>query len=302
MFDDAWENSMPQIRQWLEDTGLPAWHPPKRKGFFRYLVVRKSFKQNLLLINLVTSSEALDRINIREFADFIRKLHPGRIAGILHTINDDIADRTDPLNGKSMLLFGGDKIEESILGLSFEISMKSFFQTNPKSAEKLYAKAMDYAALHFDAKDSIMLDLFCGTGTIAQLLARRFQCEVVGVDIVPEAIENARENAKRNHLEGLTFIAADVGKFLPEHPEYANRIQTLVIDPPRAGIAPKTLAKIIALGAENLVYISCNPATQARDTETLYLSGYRMEKLSFVDQFPHTSHIESVALYRKNLF
>ena len=113
------------------------------------------------------------------------------------------------------------------------------------------------------------------------------------------AIEDAKENAKRNNIDGLKFYAADVGKFLNEHPEYENKIRTIILDPARAGIAPKTLKKIINLKAERLVYVSCNPATQARDTEQLMLAGYHIKKLSLVDQFPHTSHIETVVLFEK---
>ncbi|MNY12402.1 23S rRNA (uracil-C(5))-methyltransferase RlmCD [compost metagenome] len=197
------------------------------------------------------------------------------------------------------MLFGDSVVVEKMLGLSFEISMESFFQTNPKSAERLYTKAIDYVCDH--AKDGgVIMDLFCGTGTIGQLVAQRVNAgEIIGVDIVEEAIEDAKRNAKRNNLEHLHFFAADVGKFLSLHPEYLNRIDTIVLDPPRAGIAPKTLQKVMALGASHLVYISCNPSTQARDTETLENGGYKLTKLSLVDQFPHTSHIEAIAVYEK---
>lgn len=144
------------------------------------------------------------------------------------------------------------------------------------------------------------MDLFCGTGTIGQLIAQRVNAgEIVGVDIVEEAIEDARRNAKLNGLPHLHFFAADVGKFLSLHPEYQGRIDTIVLDPPRAGIAPKTLLKVIALGAGRIVYISCNPATQARDANMMAQEGYKMMKLSLVDQFPHTSHIEAIAVFER---
>ena len=179
--------------------------------------------------------------------------------------------------------------------------MKSFFQTNPKSAEKLYTKVIDYALENKEAIDNtVVMDLFCGTGTIGQILASRSEnTKIVGVDIVASAIEDAKENAKRNGIEGLKFYAADVGKFLNEHPEYTNKIRTIILDPARAGIAPKTLKKIINLNAERLVYVSCNPATQARDTEQLMQAGYTIKKFSLVDQFPHTAHIETVVLFEK---
>ena len=122
---------------------------------------------------------------------------------------------------------------------------------------------------------------------------------LIALSAFQEAIEDAKRNAKRNGIEGIKFYAADVGKFLKEHPEYINTISTVILDPPRAGIAPKTLQKTIDLGAENIVYISCNPSTQARDTDALRQAGYELEKLSFVDQFPHTGHIESIAKFKR---
>ena len=200
-----------------------------------------------------------------------------------------------------ILVYGKDKIVEELLGLNFEISMKSFFQTNPKSAEKLYSKVIDYALENKDAIDNtIVMDLFCGTGTIGQILASRSEnAKIVGVDIVASAIEDAKKNAKRNNIEGVEFYAADVGKFLLEQPQFKNKIKTIILDPARAGIAPKTLKKIINLNADRMVYVSCNPATQARDTEQLQEAGYTIKKISLVDQFPHTAHIETVVLFEK---
>jgi tRNA/tmRNA/rRNA uracil-C5-methylase (TrmA/RlmC/RlmD family) len=146
------------------------------------------------------------------------------------------------------------------------------------------------------------MDLFCGTGTIGQILANQIPgAEVIGVDIVPEAIEDAKKNAERNSVTGLKFFAADVGKFLQEYPQYKDNISTVVLDPPRAGIAPKTLKKVVQLNASRIVYVSCNPATQARDTEYLLSEGYQLKKISFADQFPHTSHVESIALFERPL-
>ena len=179
--------------------------------------------------------------------------------------------------------------------------MQSFFQTNPKSAEKLYAKVIEYALENRQAIDNtVVMDLFCGTGTIGQILASKSDnAKIIGVDIVASAIEDAKQNAKRNNIKGLQFYAADVGKFLRQHPEYNNKIRTIILDPARAGIAPKTLKKIININADRIVYVSCNPATQARDTVELINSGYELKKLSLVDQFPHTAHIETVALFEK---
>ncbi|MDW3195048.1 MAG: 23S rRNA (uracil(1939)-C(5))-methyltransferase RlmD [Cytophagales bacterium] len=298
LFDQEVEDKLKLIKDFCESTGLPPWHGPKREGFFRYFVVRKSLKTNQVLFNLVTTSEKLAEFDLQKFTDFLVAEFGERLAGLLHTTNDETGDRTIATTGKISLIYGEDKIVEELLGLNFEISMKSFFQTNPASAEKLYSKVIEYA---FEKKETIdnniVLDLFCGTGTIGQILASRSEkAQIVGVDIVESAIENAKENADRNGIEGVKFYAADVGKFLYEHPEYQGKIRTLILDPSRAGVAPKTMKKIIGLNAERMVYVSCNPATQARDIEQLALAGYELKKFSLVDQFPHTSHVESVVL------
>jgi tRNA/tmRNA/rRNA uracil-C5-methylase (TrmA/RlmC/RlmD family) len=145
----------------------------------------------------------------------------------------------------------------------------------------------------------VIMDLFCGTGTIGQILAKHAQVPVVGVDIVPQAIEDAREAATRNGIENVSFFAADAGKFLLEHPEYQGKLHTVVLDPPRAGISPKTLRKVMRLEAQRIVYVSCNPATQARDLVELRTHGYALKSLKLVDQFPHTAHVEAVALLEK---
>ncbi|WP_258101760.1 23S rRNA (uracil(1939)-C(5))-methyltransferase RlmD [Marinoscillum pacificum] len=303
LFDKEVEDKLKLIKEYCEKTGLPPWHGPKRTGFFRYLVVRKSFKTDQILFNLVTTSDEEGRFNIQKFADFLVEQFGSRIAGLLHTTNDETGDRTIATTGEINLVYGEDKIVEELLGLSFEISMKSFFQTNPKSAEKLYSKVIDYALEKKDTVDNnIVLDLFCGTGTIGQILASKSEnAQIVGVDIIEEAIENAKENAERNNIEGVKFYAADVGKFLYEHPQYQNKIRTIILDPARAGVAPKTMQKIINLGAERMVYVSCNPATQARDIDLLAQAGYHITKFSLVDQFPHTAHVESVVLLEKTV-
>ncbi len=301
MFDEEWETKLIQIRDFLKSTNLPAWHPPKKTGFFRHIIVRKSFDQDQLLVNLVTSSEGLKHFDVNAFGAFLKELFGSRIAGFQHTINDDVADRSKIENGNCQLVFGQPIVIEKLLGLSFEISMESFFQTNPKSAELLYTKALDYVFEEEIPQNDVVMDLFCGTGTIGQILAtRRTDVRIIGVDIVEEAIADAKRNAQHNGLENaVEFYAADVGKFLREHPEFTGHISSIILDPPRAGIAPKTLQKVIDLGAKNIVYVSCNPSTQARDADTLRKAGYNLEKLTLVDQFPHTGHIEAIAKFKK---
>lgn len=299
LFDEQWETILKDFRVLLKSTGLPAWHPPKKEGFFRHIVVRKSFKEDRLLFNLVTSSDGAEKFDSGIVVDFLKDRLGKRLAGVQHTINDNVADRAKIENGKWKLLYGEPIVVEQLLGLEFEISMESFFQTNPKCAEKLYSKALDYVFEENLNSDDVVMDLFCGTGTIGQILASKHSgVRIVGVDIVEEAIADAKRNAKRNHIDGVEFYAADAGKFLKEYPDFVGKIKMVILDPPRAGIAPKTLMKVVELGAENIVYISCNPSTQARDMDTLIENGYKVDKISLVDQFPHTGHIESIAKFK----
>ena len=300
MFDAEFEDKLKLIRDFCIKTGLPAWHPPKKEGFFRFLIVRKSYQNNQLLIKLVTSDTNIGLFNFKAFADYTVELFGDRVAGVLHTINNDIGDNAQSRLGNETLLYGKSTISENLLGLSFDVSMQSFFQTNPKCAELLYQKAIAYAMENNDnITEGVVMDLFCGTGTIGQLIAAKTNTRVIGVDIVEEAIENAIENAIKNNIKNVNFFAADVNKFLFEYPQYKNQIGTIILDPPRAGIARKALLKIIELNARQIVYVSCNPSTQARDMEDLFAAGYQLKKLSLVDQFPHTAHVEAVALFVK---
>jgi 23S rRNA (uracil-5-)-methyltransferase RumA len=300
LFDKELEEKLKDIRQHLSEYGLNAWHPPKKHGFFRHIVVRKSFFSNELLFNLVTSSDSNKKFNPNVLGEFLNSILGKRFAGLLHTINDDVADREKLEKGNTKLIAGKSTIIEKLHGLSFEISMQSFFQTNPLCAEKLYQKVVDYVFDSTIDESKYILDLFCGTGTIGQLIAKRAtKTQIIGVDIVNSAIINANKNAIKNELNNVNFICSDVGKFLFEQPQYQDKIDTIVLDPPRAGISPKTLRKVVRLEANRIVYVSCNPATQARDLSTLSEFGYDVKKFSLVDQFPHTGHVESIMLFQK---
>ena len=298
LFDALVESTLHKVRAWCEATGLPAWHPPQRKGFFRFLVVRKSYADGGLLVNLVTTSDA--PLDTEGFVALVRGLWGDRVQGILHTLNDDVGERVEAREGQSKLIWGKSVVTEVLHGLSFGISMASFFQTNPASASQLYAEVMALALEGVeDRPEQVIMDLFCGTGTIGQLMAKHAQAPVIGVDIVPQAIADAKVAAANNGIHNVTFFAADAGKFLLEHPEYKGKIHTVILDPPRAGISPKTLRKVMRLEAERIVYVSCNPATQARDLVELAAQGYTLRSLKLVDQFPHTAHVEAVALVER---
>ncbi len=300
LFDIEFESKLQEIKKYCEASGLTAWHAPKAHGFFRSMVVRYSFVEDKFLIALQTSSDDQGRFDMIDFAGFLDGLFPMRIAGVIHTVNDHEGDRFDYMEGASRLISGQDHLFEELCGLKFKISLSSFFQTNPASAEKLYTSVIDLSQSL--PNEGVIMDLFCGTGTIAQLLARAIKGpKIIGVDIEESSISDARMNAHLNGLDDVEFHAADVGKFLAEHPEYKGQISTVILDPPRAGIAPKSLVKVIELNAEYIIYVSCNPSTQARDTTILKGAGYALTHYHLVDQFPHTSHIEGVALFSRSV-
>ena len=221
-----------------------------------------------------------------DWSELLRALElDGTIAGILHTYNDSLADVVQ--NDRTEVLYGRDYFYEELLGLRFKISPFSFFQTNSLGAEVLYSTARDYVG---DTKDRVIFDLYSGTGTIAQILAPVAQ-KVVGVEIVEEAVEAARVNAQLNGLANCSFIAGDVLKVVDE---LQDKPDLIVLDPPRDGIHPKALQKIIDFGVERIVYISCKPTSLVRDLEMLQGRGYQVEKAVGVDMFPGTGHVETV--------
>lgn len=301
MFDKDWENGIKKIREYCQKTKLTAWNIPQKKGFFRNLNVRKSYKENKLLIELVTSSSDLKKFDIGLFKEMILSTFNNKISGIIHSVNDDISDRLNYDKIKSKLIFGSEKISENILNLDFEINMSSFFQTNPTCAELLYNKVLDYIKFVSPDSKKIVLDLFCGTGTISQIIASNIKnIRVIGVDIVSSSILNAKQSSKNNGISNVEFQSVDVGDFLIKNPNLRDKISTVILDPPRPGISKKNLKKIIELQSKSIIYVSCNPSTQARDVEILVNSGYEILKFSIVDQFPHTHHIETVFILKKS--
>ena len=221
--------------------------------------------------------------------------YDGRFKGVLHTKNDSVADVVK--NEGTEVLYGDSYFYEELLGLKFKITPFSFFQTNSLGAEVLYETAREF--ILGDDKDSrngkTVYDLYSGTGTIAQLMAPVCK-EVVGVEIVEEAVCAAKENAALNGLNNCKFIAGDVLKVLDEIEEKPDYI---ILDPPRDGIHPKAIGKIIEYGVENMVYISCKPTSLARDLQIFMARGYRVEKICCVDMFPNTYHVETVVLLSK---
>ena len=260
------------------------------KGFLRHLVVRKALSTGEILLNLVTSSQ--DSLNGKEFLDELLAIKDlkGEITGVLHTINDGLGDTVKA--DKTDLLYGRDYIIEEILGLKFHISPFSFFQTNTWGAEKLYSMVREFVG---DEKNDVVFDLYSGTGTIAQIISPIAK-EVIGIEIVEEAVIKARENMKLNNLENIEFIAEDVLKAVDN---IDKKPDLIIIDPPRDGIHPKAIDKIIDFDPDRFVYVSCNPVTLVRDLKVFQARGYKLQKLKIMDMFPRTPHLECITLITK---
>ena len=280
----------------------PYYHKRMHEGYFRHLLVRRAVKTGEILVDLVTTSKyqyevkgaagsipAVDEQTfLNMFTETLRSLPlEGTMAGILHTVNDSVADTVQ--SDRTDVLYGKDYFYEELLGLRFRITPFSFFQTNSAGAEVLYETAREMLG---DVKNKKVFDLYSGTGTIAQILAP-VAGSAVGVEIVEEAVEAAKENAAFNGLSNCEFIAGDVLKVLDDLTE---RPDVIILDPPRDGIHPKALPKITAYGAEKILYISCKPTSLVRDLPWFLGNGYVLRKVQCVDMFPATPHVETVCL------
>ena len=297
------------VRDYFARAKVSFFHRMSHEGYLRHLLVRKASRTGEILVALVTTSQdpwqgetavegSLDvDALITGFKDLLLSLEQdrklaGKFAGILHITNDSIADVVQ--SDRTELLYGQEYFYEELLGLKFKISTFSFFQTNSYSAEVLYQTARDYVG-DLGGSDKTVFDLYSGSGTIAQLMAPAAG-KVIGVEIVEEAVEAAKKNAAANGLDNCEFIAGDVLKVLDEVEEKPDMI---ILDPPRDGIHPKALPKIIAYGVDHIVYISCKPTSLVRDLEVFLENGYRVDKAVAVDQFPWTANVETVVLLSK---
>ena len=272
---------------------LPFYHKLRHEGYVRHLLVRRTTKTKELLVALVTTSDAEmeKKADLMSLVEEIKALDlSAKLCGVIHIINDGLADVVQ--SDETRVLYGQEYVYEELLGLKFKISVFSFFQTNSLGAEVLYSKAREYIG---DTKDKLIFDLYSGTGTIAQILAPVAK-KVVGVEIIEEAVEAAKVNASLNNLDNCEFIAGDVLKVIDD---LQDKPDLIVLDPPRDGINPKALQKIIDFGVDRMVYISCKPTSLARDLEMLQEQGYKVVKAAAIDQFPNTNHVETVCLLSK---
>lgn len=271
------------------EKGYKAYHKRTHKGLMRNLIVRKGVRTGQLLVNIVTSSE--EGFDEEGFVEMLRGLNlQNTIVGVLRTFNDSLADAVICEDLKT--LWGRDYYEEEILGLKFKVSAFSFFQTNVEAIERLYTEALALVE-SFDGKS--VFDLYCGTGTITQILALKAK-EVLGIELVEEAVDAARINAAGNGLTNCKFLAGDVFEALQN---VSEKPDVIVVDPPRVGIQPKALDKIIAYGVKEIVYISCNPKTLVENLKYMDYYGYKCKYLKPFDNFPMTKHTECICLLQK---
>ena len=258
-------------------------------GYLRHLLLRRGVTTGEILVHVITTSQ--EEYDLEPLKSQLLALPlEGKIVGIMHIINDSLSDVVQ--SDETRILYGQDYFYETLLGLRFKISTFSFFQPNSLAAEVLYSVVRQYIG---DTKDKVVFDLYSGTGTIAQLAASVAD-EVIGVEIVEEAVEAARENASLNNLKNCRFIAGDVLKVLDD---LTQKPDVIILDPPRDGIHPKALPKILSYGVDHIVYISCKATSLARDLPAFLEAGYHLEKACCVDQFCQTVHVEMVVLLSK---
>ena len=322
--DEDYRTILRTTLEFFKEKNLNFYHRLRHEGYLRHLLVRKAVKTGEILIALVTTTQLdsliktmntnIEETDINLMAKEIFEAEKsllnewkenilsvdlkGSIAGILHIQNDSLADVVK--SDYTKVLHGQDFFYEELLGLKFKISTFSFFQTNSLGAEVLYQTAREYigdlgTANEDGTPDKIVYDLYSGTGTIAQLMAPVAK-KVIGVEIVEEAVEAAKKNAQLNGLTNCEFIAGDVLKVLDgieEKPDF------IILDPPRDGIHPKALEKIIDYGVERLIYVSCKPTSLVRDLEVFLEKGYQVDRAVAVDQFPWTANCETIALLSK---
>ncbi len=278
-----------EIVTYFRKKELPYYRIRSHRGYLRNVVIRRGKNTGEILVNIVTTSQ-ID-FDFNEITEILRNLnYNGKLVGVLHTINDNLSDvvKIDSMK----ILCGNDYIIEEILGLKFKIYPESFFQTNSKGTEKLYSIIKDFLK---DTSSKTVFDLYCGTGTIAQILSPHVK-KVLGIELVEEAIKSAKENIKLNGIENCTFIAGDVlhiMKTLEDKPDI------IILDPPRPGINPKAIKQIIDFNAPEIIYVSCNPKTLVNDLNIFIQCGYILDKVKLMDMFPHTAHVETiVSLHR----
>ncbi|TDO78268.1 23S rRNA m(5)U-1939 methyltransferase [Halanaerobium saccharolyticum] len=289
LVDQDFRDILSTIIDYCRANEFKKYHVKLREGFLRNLVIRKGINTGEVAANLVTTSQ-----QDHDFSQLTEKLKTlalkGELVGFVQTINDGFSDQVSCDEMK--IYHGRNYFYDQLLDNKFKIDSLSFFQTNTKGAELLYSEAEKYIG---SAKEKIVYDLYCGAGTISQSIAAD-AAKIYGIEIDPDAAERAAENAEMNNVQNTEYIAGDV---LEEINNIEQQSDLLIIDPPRPGINPKALTKIAAADSDEILYISCNPKSLARDLKELEIHNYKLEKFKAVDMFPHTKHLEVITLLKK---
>lgn len=288
--DDKADEIILTIRKLVKSFKLTVFDERNQRGFLRHVLVKHGFSTGEIMVVLVTGTSNFPSKN--NFISELLRLHP-EITTIIQNVNNKYTSMV--LGDKETVLYGKGYIEDILCGCTFRISPKSFYQINPIQTEILYNKAIDFAELN--GKERV-IDAYCGIGTIG-IVASKKAGEVIGCELNPDAVRDARVNAKINDIKNIQFICADAGEFMLSLKEQGEKCDVLFMDPPRAGSDKKFLSSAVALMPEKVVYISCNPETQQRDLTYLTRNGYKVKKIQPVDMFPYTNHVESIALLCK---
>jgi len=280
------------LREYIRLYDVPCYDEKTGHGLLRHLYVRTNTAGECLICLLV-NGERLPRET--ELTELLRRSVPG-VVGVVLGINTRPGNAI--LGDRYRTLWGADTITDTLCGLTFRLSVPSFYQVNHDQAERLYEKALEFADL---TGTETVLDLYCGAGTITEVMARRAK-EAVGAEIVPEAIEDAKENARRNGLDNVRFFCGDASAVAADFAARGMRPDVICVDPPRKGLAPEVVDAVVAMAPERVVYVSCDPATLGRDVRRFADHGYRAVRAAAVDLFPRTAHVETVVLMtRKGL-
>lgn len=279
------------IRKLVKSFKLRAFNDVAMKGFLRHVLIKRGFSSGEIMVVLVTG--VMDFPKQEPFINALLTRHP-EITTVVQNVNNK---RTSLLLGEeSRVLFGSGYIEEDLCGFRFRISPKAFYQVNPTQTEVLYNKALDFA--EFSGQETV-LDAYCGTGTIGIIASPKAK-KVVGVELNGDAVKDAKVNAELNNVQNIEFYKDDAGRFMVKAAQTGAQYDVVIMDPPRAGASLDFLKCLVTLAPKKVVYISCNPETQARDVAFLVKNGYRVKKIQPVDMFPHTEHVECiVSLVRK---
>lgn len=293
IIDEDFNTIRESVQAYFREKKTDFYHKRTREGLLRHLIIRKAHRTGeIMLILVTTSDESFDSLRINLFLNKLLSIDLiGKIVSVYHVINDSPADAV--VVEKLNLIYGKEFIREEMLGLSFNISPFSFFQPNIYTAEKLYQKAFDLANID---QSMDVLDLYSGTGTITQVMAQRART-ATGIEIVKEAVDKAWENAKINEIDNINFLCGDV---LEEIEKVGNKYDVIILDPPRAGISPKSLEKILKIDTEKFIYISCNPKTQVENLKEFIKQGFEIKDYEIYDQFPKSVHLEAIALLTRN--